>query len=214
MYTEKANQARKEGTNLVNSHDNASENEQKLLSLACIFDGTPKSALFFCMNKMLFHLVARCCEAAQQKKSSLKVINRTEGNMTYPCICFHVERHKTATMQDMQVFTHKSSYLMCLYFSLAYQMVLDEGDDDSLFPEFATKLGNDGDNKIDSKTSNLFNDYYKQLVVLSNKFNEEGSITEGSLPSSRTSHSLGKKGTYIYFYGIIILRTYFKILCH
>ena len=57
VQKEKANQARALGVNLVNSHDNATEKDQELLSVVCIWDGTHKSADFFAMNKMLYHLV-------------------------------------------------------------------------------------------------------------------------------------------------------------
>ena len=202
VYTEKANEARSNGMPLVNAHDKASEKELKALAVACIWEGSPKSAAFFSLNKMLYHLVARCCEAAQQRKSTLKVVTKEEGNLVYSCLCFHVDRHKTSSSQDLQVYSHKSSYLMCVYFALAYQLVIGQGENDYLFPEYASKLGSNHSNKIDSKTSTLFNEYYKILAQFSTQYDQhliedaEFDLSELELPKSRTSHSLGKKGAF------------------
>ena len=114
MQKEKANQARALGVNLVNSHDNATEKDQELLSVVCIWDGTHKSADFFAMNKMLYHLVARCCEAAQQKKSTLHTTLKIEGYATFHCLSLPVERHKTSTYQKLEVFTRKTSCQKCI----------------------------------------------------------------------------------------------------
>ena len=141
----------------MNAHSSATDQELEVLSVVCIWDGTPRSADFFALNKMLFHLVARCCEASCQKKSLIKIMNKNEGVLKYPVLCFHVERHKTSSSQNIQVFPHKTFPLMCLYFSLAYKLVLDNVEDDHLFPEYAKKLGSDDSNKIDSKTAAFFN---------------------------------------------------------
>jgi len=100
---------------------------------------------------MLYHLVACCCEAAQQKKSNLSVVEKSEGFFTYKCFSVPVDRHKTSTQQRLQIFPHKTLCFMCFYFSLAYKMVVDNGASDYLFPEFAKNLGNSSENKIDSK---------------------------------------------------------------
>lgn len=184
---------------LVRAHDVATVQEQKMLAVVCLWDGSYKNADFFAMNKMLYHLVARCCEAAQQKKSTITVVQRTEGFTTYNCLSFPVDRHKTSTKQQVQVFPHKTSCLMCLYFSLCYKLVLDDGKSDFLFPEFASKLTSN-DNKIDSKAAALFNEYIKSIKSVSEKYNqvisydgEDGNNTTRSL----TSHSVGKKGMYL-----------------
>ena len=185
----------------MNAHSSATDQELEVLSVVCIWDGTPRSADFFALNKMLFHLVARCCEASCQKKSLIKIMNKNEGVLKYPVLCFHVERHKTSSSQNIQVFPHKTSPLMCLYFSLAYKLVLDNGEDDHLFPEYAKKLGSDDSSKIDSKTAAFFNEYYKYISSCSKKYQQEVLLGEdekneydmSALADSRTSHSLGEK---------------------
>jgi len=197
VQTEKANQARQEGAHLVKAHDLATEQEQELLAVACLWERSYKCADFFAMNKMLYHLVARCCEAAQQKKSNLSVVEKSEGFRTYKCLSVPVDRHKTSTKQQLQIFPHKTSCLMCFYFSLAYKMVLDNGTSDYLFPEFAKKLGNSNENKIDSKASGLFNEYLKYIQGISEKYEQHVSYDGDDVYSttrSLTSHSVGKKG--------------------
>ena len=132
-----------------------------------------KGANFFALNKMLYHLVARCCEASAQIKSQLKVKILHESNIDIPCLAFFVDRHKTSTTQHIQVFPHKKSFLMCLHFALAYKLVLDNGEDDFLFPDYAKRLKYDNTNKIDSKTSNIFSDYYQNLVSVSKKYDQQ-----------------------------------------
>ena len=156
----------------MNAHENVSVEEQKALAVVCIWEGTSRAADFFALNKMLYHLVARCCEASAQKKSKLNIFIKEEGNRKIPCLAFNVERHKTSHFQDILVFSHKSTFLQCLYFSLAYKLVMDSGDFDYFFPDYADRLGKDESNKIDSRTGNLFSDYYKILTSLSQKYDE------------------------------------------
>ena len=75
-----------------------------------------------------------------------------EEYVTYPVVAFDVERYKTHTTQKLQVFPHRSSFLMDIYFALAYYLVLDNGEDDAFFPAFYGKISKSGSNKIDSKT--------------------------------------------------------------
>ena len=62
---------------------------------------------------------------------------------------------------------------MCLHFALAYKLVLDNRQEDYLFPEYAKRLKYDNSNKIDSKTSNIFSDYYQNLVSVSKKYDQQ-----------------------------------------
>ena len=45
---------------------------------------------------------------------------------------------------------------MCLHFTLAHKLVVDNGEEDYLFPVYAKRLKYNNTNKIDSKTSNIF----------------------------------------------------------
>ena len=157
---------------MVNAHENVPVEEQKALAVVCLWEGTSKAADFFALNKMLYHLVARCCEASAQKKSKLNLFIKEEDNRKIPCLAFNVERHKTSHFQDILVFCHKSSFLQCLYFSLAYKLVMDSGVYDYLFPDYADRLGKKDSNKIDSRTGGLFSEYYKTLTSISQKYDE------------------------------------------
>ena len=92
----------------------------------------------------------------QHKKSQLKFNILHEPNIDIPWLAFFVDRHKTSTTQHIQVFLHKKRFLVCLHFVLTYKLVLDNGEEDYLFPEYVKRLKYDNTNKIDPKTSNIF----------------------------------------------------------
>ena len=158
---EKSNLNRINGIPNQENTDYATDKEHKLLAVACMWANDKKFANFFLLNKVLYHLVARCCEGAQQRKSTISIAYNEEEYVTYPVVSFDVERYKTHTTQKLQVFPHRSSFLMDIYFAMAYYLVLDNGEDDAFFPAFYGKISKSGSNKIDSKTSNMFNEYYK-----------------------------------------------------
>ena len=93
-----------------------------------------------------------------------------------PTLIFHasfVDRHKISTIQHIQEFPHKKSFLMCLFFTLAHKLVLDNGKENYLFPDYAKRSKyDDNANIIDSKTSNIFSDYYQNLVSVSKKYDQ------------------------------------------
>ena len=93
-----------------------------------------------------------------------------------PTLIFHasfVDRHKISTIQHIQEFPHKKSFLMCLFFTLAHKLVLDNGKENYLFPDYAKRLKYDNTNKIDSETSNIFSDNCQNLVSLSKKYDHQ-----------------------------------------
>lgn len=192
---EKIGQARLAGTKVVNSHTSATVEEIELLSLCCILEGSTKFADFFALNRSLYHLVARCCEASALKKSMLQVKEIKEGLTTYHCLDFPVDRNKTKTYQNLVVYSHRDSFLQCIYFALAYKLILDTGGHDELFPRFFNHVKK-GENstKIDSSTSRVFSEYYSDLATLSETYDTSFGDEEESLVLKKgmTSHSLGK----------------------
>ena len=57
---------------------------------------------------------------------------------------------------------------------LWYILVLDNGEEDYLFPDYAKRSKyDDNANIIDSKTSNIFSDYYQNLVSVSKKYDQQ-----------------------------------------
>ena len=67
VFTEKTNYARDNGISLVNAQENPASEEQETLAAVCDWENNVKEANFFALNKMFYHLVARCCEASAQK---------------------------------------------------------------------------------------------------------------------------------------------------
>ena len=195
---EKIGQARLAGTKVVNSHESATIKEIELLSLCCILEGSTKFADFFALNRSLYHLVARCCEASAMKKSTLTVKQVYDDLVTYNCIMVPVERNKTQTRQELIVYSHKCSYKLCAYFGLAYKLALDNGYEDALFPKFYKSLKKEESIQIESNASAVFSKYYSELVALANNFNtdfdaeEETEEKEPLLNEGLTSHVVGK----------------------
>ena len=60
----KTDYAKKQGIKLVNGQDMADDEEVESLACLCIWHGTEKGISFFAFNKLMYHLIARCCESA------------------------------------------------------------------------------------------------------------------------------------------------------
>ena len=195
ITSQKIGQARLANKKVVNSHEAASTEELELLSISCIWQGSSKMADFFALNRALYHLVARCCEGSSLKKSMLAVKEIKEGVTTYNCLNFTVDRNKTEKYQDLVVYSHRDSFLQCLYFALAYKLIMDNGEQDELFPRFYSHIKKEeSSTKIDSSTSRVFSEYYNDLASLSETFDVSfGDEDEpATLSKGMTSHSLCK----------------------
>ena len=68
VSAEKIYYARDNGISLINAQENPTTKEQETLAAVCFWEKNVKGANFFALNKMHYHLVARCCEASAQKK--------------------------------------------------------------------------------------------------------------------------------------------------
>ena len=134
IYKVKAQQAREAGANLVNGKEMATDDQVSALAAICLWQGTFRCINFFSINKCLYHLVARCCEASALRKDQIKTQIRSEGNQTYHVLQFHLERHKTMTDQHPLVYPHKDNMLWDLYFGVALQIINGNTSEDYLFP--------------------------------------------------------------------------------
>ena len=108
---------------------------------------------FFALNKLLFHCVARCCEASALKRSTTYIKAIHEDFVTYNCINVPVDHTKTGTYQALVLYSHKDSCLHGAYFALAYKLVLDNDLEDALFPQFFGLLTEADTTKVDSRSS-------------------------------------------------------------
>lgn len=158
-----------------------------------MWDGSSRMSDFFALNKLLYHCVARCCEASALKKSTLQVKEIHEELTSYKCLSVPVDRTKTGTYQDLVLYSHKDSFLHCAYFGLAYKLVMDNGLDDELFPQFFGLLTQSDTNKVDSRASKLYSKYLEELAVISSKYYAEwDGEEEFKLKTDKTSHGLCK----------------------
>jgi len=147
---------------------------------------------FFALNKLLFHCVARCCEASALKKSTIDIKEIHEELVTYNCINLPVDRTKTGTYQDLVLYAHKDNFLHCAYFGLAYKLVLDNGLEDALFPQFFGLLTEADTTKVDSRSSKLYSKYLDELGVVAAEYDPEYFEDDDfQLPTHLTSHSTG-----------------------
>ena len=102
VSTEKANYERGNCSSLDNARENPTTEEQETLTAVCVWLNSVKGAKFLVLNKILYHLVERCYEASAQK---ITVKSRN--------FIWIQRRYKTSTTQHIQVFPHKSNFLMC-----------------------------------------------------------------------------------------------------
>ena len=147
----------------------------KDLGVICLWEGSLDGVNVFCLNKLLYHLGARCCKAAGQWKKDLTyyVVQGEEEHDTdeFDVLMFFLDRNKTSTSQDPIVFNHRQSILFDLYFALAIQFLLDEDSDPCLFPEFhASVQGKKKGDALDSKAATLWAKIYQRMMKIVNSF--------------------------------------------
>ena len=163
----KAQAARELGEALVEEKELATSEEVRALGALCFWEGTKEGIDFFSLNKCLYHLSARCCEAAGQLKKNLTYKELQESTHKFAVLQFLLDRHKTDVKQRPVVFIHRGGVLEDFYFGLAAQLLLDENTSPYLFPEFyktvETKRAGDS---IDSKSSSLWSQLYGKLMDL------------------------------------------------
>ena len=175
IRTYKFQQARENGKKVVDSKEMATEDEQRGLAAICLWNGTIEGINFFCLNKLLLHLGARCCEAAGQWKKDLRyhVIRSDQEWETdeFDVLQFYLDRNKTSTNGQPVIFNHRKTILLDLYFALALQFLLDENDDPCVYPEFhAAVQGKKAGDSLDSKAATLWTQIYKRMAKIVDSF--------------------------------------------
>ena len=104
-------------------------------------------------------LAGRGSDIADSESNHLFTRKKDVGILSYHLLGQHVTRFKTTTMFDHVSHPHRDNFLLCYYFSLAYNFVMC-GERIShcgkLFPGFANKV-TFKDDQMDSKVSGHFN---------------------------------------------------------
>ena len=129
--------------------------EQEVISLAllCLWHGSERGIAFFAFNKMMYHLVTRCCESAGLWKKEIQVVNKTSRLLTNSILEFDLTRTKTKTSQQSVVYPHKNNFLWDLYFGLGLHFAVESDPKDTLFPNFFKKLSKEKNLKKETTTS-------------------------------------------------------------
>ena len=95
----------------------ASDEEVESLASLCIWHGSERGIAFFAFNKLMYHLIARCCESAGIWKSDMGILKVASQLETNQLLHFDLTRTKTNTIQNPVVYCHKTSVLWDLYFA-------------------------------------------------------------------------------------------------
>ena len=162
----KAEQARATEKKLMNSVEMAGYEQVNALAAICIWAGDHSSVAFFAFNKMLYHLVARCCEASILSKHEVTTVRRSENGHIFDILMFNLERHKTGSHQKPVMYPHRDEMLWDAYFGMAIHLVTDQTTGPYLFPTFQLKCVNKKNKKTESKSSSLWNHYYDMMMKL------------------------------------------------
>ena len=64
---------------VIDSKNMATLDEVKTLAVICLWADTTEGVSLFCLNKLLFHLGARCCKAADQWEKKTYILCGTRG---------------------------------------------------------------------------------------------------------------------------------------
>ena len=118
----------------------ADDEEVETLATLCLWQGTERGVTFFAFNKLMYHLIARCCESASQWKSDISVVNRNSRLETNNVLKFDLTRSKTKTIQDPVVYAHKNKLLWDVYFALGMHLAMESQPQRQLFPDFFKTL--------------------------------------------------------------------------
>ena len=152
----------------------ASDEEVESLAGLCIWHGTERGVAFLAFNKLMYHLIARCCESAGIWKSDMGILKVASQLETNQLLHFDLTRTKTNTIQNPVVYCHRTSFLWDLYFALGMHLALESNPEDMLFPHFFKQLskskftGKGSSNE--SKASKLWNSYHKEIMSLAKMY--------------------------------------------
>ena len=60
----------------------ADDEEVESLASLCLWHGSEKGVTFFAFNKLMYHLISRCCESAGIWKNEISVVNKSSQLLT------------------------------------------------------------------------------------------------------------------------------------
>lgn len=120
------------GQSLSQSHQTSTVSEIQCISVLCYWMADYEYASMACFVSFLFHLTGRGGEISQLRWDRVKLLSPTEviantNEEDEKVINVSLWREKTQSYQSLSLFPHRDDPRMCIYFNLAYMMVMDTG---------------------------------------------------------------------------------------
>ena len=111
-----------------------------------------------------------------------------------------MDRLKVGISQVKSCYPHKDEMAFCVYFSLAYYLILDDDPSSSyLFRSYANSIMRNKDGEVESKASHKWKQDFKTIVSDSyNSYMEEFGEDNSSLTSAKATKLNQKLGSHCY----------------
>ena len=90
----------------------------------------------------------------------------TDNNGYYDVAMQGIDRTKTGKYQEVCLYPEKEWFIYDWYRSMAYICIMDFGNDDYIFAEFANAVFKSGESKTDSRVSFMFRKIYEHFYEL------------------------------------------------
>ena len=125
----------------------------------------------------MYHLIARCCEAAGLWKNDIDTMKKTTQLETDEVLIFDLTRTKTSTTQKPVIYSHRTSMLWDVYFALGVHLVMESFPQEQLFPKFFNRLNksnwNGKGSSNESKATKLWTCYNNEIRNYATHFESE-----------------------------------------
>ena len=174
---------------LSEEKETATVDDKVCLASVCIWDGKASSAEFLHFITTASMFAGRGSDIANSQINDVTAESKNLGLMTCHHLYQVVTRFKTTTRVKHVAVPHRDGFLLCFYFSLAYNLVMNGSQinrDQKLFPTFASKMFNK-DGQVVSKVSEHFN------AIIDLYFNVIFSYFEGKIISCHVMFHLYTK---------------------
>ena len=159
ITTIKADYCFRERKKMSQEKETATTEDRLSMSSICIWQGTNEGAELHCFSNYAVNVAGRGSDIADTELKDISCKKKDFGVISHRRLHVDVTRFKTSTKRNYSVAPHWNSFLLCLYFGLAYSLVMNSESirrTGKLFPNFATKVFNK-DAAVDSKVSSHFN---------------------------------------------------------
>lgn len=159
-------ETRKSGVSLTNPHIASTMEDRDALATGCIWMNNARSAEFWHLNNSMAQFAGRSSEVSLSRREHIAATRISEMNFRYDILQSFLKRQKNSKEQHVPIYPHRDGPLQDYYFSLIYRIIVMGDDESFLFPDFAHKASQtNADDKSDSKVSQLWSAYFKDLYM-------------------------------------------------